>query len=140
MNSVSKYCWKFLTLLSVSWGGKFLEFCEINPTLYNKILQTVVKCLCGWNCMTMYSFFPHFSLCLENKMNLLKKLLSSFNPCKQLFLCLQPWFGEATPPELNRCFRIFSSTINWRQIILQKKVKSPLFSSSQFCSNVMLFN
>ena len=77
-------------------------------------------------CMTLHNFFPHPSLCLVNKMSLLKKLLSSFNPRRHLFLCLQPWFGETAPPELNRCFRIFSSTINWRQIILQKKSKIPI--------------
>ena len=120
-------------------GKKILSFCEINPTRYNKILSTVVQCLCGWNCMTMHSFFPHPSLCLENKMNLVKKPWSSCNPRKQLFLCPQPWFGEAAPPELNRCFRIFSSTIHWREIILQKKVKSPLFSSSQFSSTYNVF-
>ena len=88
----------------------------------------VVKCLCEWNCMTLHSFFPHPSLCLMTKTNLLKMPLSSFNPRKQLFLCLQPWFGETTPPERNPRFRIFSSTINWRKIILQKKNKISIIS------------
>ena len=39
---------------------------QLNPThaLYDKILSTVVKCLWGWNSMTLHRFFPHPSLCL----------------------------------------------------------------------------
>ena len=37
------------------------------------------------NCITLHSFFPHPFLCLVTKMNL---PLSSFDPRKQLFLCL----------------------------------------------------
>ena len=74
-----------------------------------------------WHCILFIFFSLHPLPCLVTKMHLLKNLLSSFNPCKQLFLCLEPWFGETAPPELNKCFRIFSFTINWRQINLQKK-------------------
>ena len=124
-------------------GKKIFRICEATksyaPALYNKILQTVVKCSCGWNCMTLHSFFFHLSLCLVTKMNLLKKPLSSFNPRKQLFLCLQPWFGETTPPEIKQCFRIFFRLLTGDKEFCRKKMKSQLSHSSQFCSTCNVF-
>ena len=51
--------------------------------------------------MTLYSFFPHLSLCLVIKKDLLDRPLSSFNTREQLILCQQRRFGETTPTELN---------------------------------------
>ena len=65
-------------------------------------------------------------------MNLLNQPLSSFNPRKQLF-------GETTPPEFNRYFRNFSSTINWRKIILQKKSKIPIIPFFSILLNLQCF-
>ena len=60
---------------------------------------------------TAQFLFSPFPL-LATKINLLKKPLSSFKPCKQLFFCLQRWFGEVTLPELHKyqyqCTLIFS--------------------------------
>ena len=71
---------KALNFVLYFQGKKILEFCEATksytPAVYDKILPTVVKCLGGWNCMTLRSFFTHSSLCLVTKMNLLKKSLS----------------------------------------------------------------
>ena len=97
----------------------------------------VAKCLCAWNCMILHSFFPHPSLCLVTKMNLLKKSSCSFNLCKWLFPCLQRWFGEITSPELNRCSRIFSSTINWRKFFAEKKYNSNYSMLLNFAQLVM---
>ena len=46
---------------------KLLEFCEATKSntsaLYNKKLSTVVKCFCGWNPLTLHSFFSR-PLCM----------------------------------------------------------------------------
>ena len=111
---------------------KISEFCEATKSytsaFYDKILSTIVKYLCGWNCMTLYNVFPHPCLYLVTKINLLKKPISSFNPRKQLFLCLQRWFGEAAPPELNWCFRMFSSNTNLRYFAENNIPIIPFFS------------
>ena len=51
---------------------KLLAFCEANNShksaLSERTLPKVVKCLCGWNCMALHSFFsnPSFSQMAEN--------------------------------------------------------------------------
>ena len=69
--------------------GKKLKFCEAAKSyisaIYEKILSMFVKCLCGWNCMSLYSFFSHPLLYLMTKINLLNKTLFSFNPANSCF-------------------------------------------------------
>ena len=51
---------------------KLLAFCEANNShksaLSERTLPKVVKCLCGWNCMALHSFFsnPSFLQMAEN--------------------------------------------------------------------------
>ena len=57
---------------------KFLEFFEATESyisalsLSDKIFSTVVKCLCGWNCLTLHIFFPSlpsskwWTICLKS--------------------------------------------------------------------------
>ena len=54
------------------------------------------------------------------KWTLLKKPLSLFNPDKQLFLCLQHWFGEITHPQINRC--IFYYQLETNNFIEKNKI------------------
>ena len=102
--------WWLIKAINTTWSRFFNTLSQVNLGCLRRSKKGISQTKMQFyliNCMALHSLFPHPSLCLVTKMDLLNRPLSSFNPRKQLFICLQRWFGEKTPPELNQCFRFF---------------------------------
>ena len=69
-NSISIFCFLEQKLLEFSDATK-----SFTSVLYNKILSTIVKCICAWNSMTVHSFFPHLSVSLNGREYVLKFMI-----------------------------------------------------------------